>query len=266
MIGLVHLVWAPLGTAPLRRFLASYRAHSPGADHELGVVLNGASSAAAPEGSREALEAEIAETDHRLIVLEEPVLDLAAYGEAARRLEHSRLCFVNSYTVVQADGWLGALSRALDEPDVGLVGASGSWESQAEWVRGSVLHWPQQLLTLRSARRDFPRFPNPHIRTTGFMIERAPLLEMRLDRVRDKRSAYLLESGRISITRRVQQRGQRAVVVGRDRCIYDIADWPASRTFRSDGQGNLLVADNRTEDFEAATPALRRRLARDAWG
>jgi hypothetical protein len=229
-------------------------------------VVNGASSAAAPEGSREALEAEIAETDHRLIILEEPVLDLAAYGEAARRLEHSRLCFVNSYSVVQADGWLGALSRALDEPDVGLVGASGSWESQAEWVRGSVLQWPQQLLTLPGARRDFPRFPNPHIRTTGFMIERASLLEMGLERVRDKRSAYLLESGPTSITRRVQDRGLRSVVVGRDGGIYDIAEWPASRTFRSDDQENLLIADNRTEDFDAASPRRRRRLARDAWG
>jgi hypothetical protein len=266
MIGVVHLVWAPLGPEPLRRFLVSYHAHSAGGDHELAIVLNGAGPVDGSEIVRETLMAELAQTEHRLIVLEQPVLDLAAYGEAGRRLEHSRLCFLNSYTAIRADGWLGQLSRALDRPGVGLVGASASWESQAEWRRGGVLHWPHQLLTLRGARRDFPRFPNPHVRTSVFMVERALLLEMGLEQVRDKRSAYLLESGRTSITRRVQECGLRPVVVGRDGRVYEIEEWPASRTFRSGDQDNLLIADNRTEDYLAASPRLSRRLARDSWG
>jgi hypothetical protein len=266
VIALVHLVWAPLGPRPLREFLSSYHAHPAGAEHELAVVLNGATADRAGRSSREALLAELAGTTHRLIELEQPVLDLAAYGQAARRLEHERVCFVNSYSVVLADGWLGELSRALEEPGVGLAGASASWESQAEWLRGRVMHWPLQLATLRRARGDYPRFPNPHVRTTGFATERESLLEMGLDSVRNKRSAYLLESGRESITRRVQDRGLRAVVVGRDGRAYDVEEWPASRTFRSGEQENLLVADNQTGAYLTASPRLRRRLRRDSWG
>ncbi len=201
MIGLVHLVWAPLGPEPVREFVRSYHAHPSGAEHALTIVLNGTGrpgsggegSGVAADRARAALLAELKGTDHRVISLERPVLDLAAYGEAARRLEHERVCFLNSYSVILADDWLGLLAAALEDESVGLVGASASWESQAEWVRGRVRHWPRQLVGLPRARRDYPRFPNPHIRTNAFMLDRRSLVEMGLERAAEKRATYLLE-------------------------------------------------------------------------
>jgi hypothetical protein len=274
-LGVVHLVWAPLGPAPLRSFLRSYHAHSPGIAHELVIVLNGAPpdaglNRAGGSGTaaltRDGLATELADTKHRLIALERPVLDLAAYGQAARALNHPRLCFLNSYSVILADKWLATLTQALDDPGTGLVGATASWESQSQWIRGRARYWPYQLIRLRGARRDYPRFPNPHVRTTAFMIERAILLAMNLDAARYKRDTYLLESGRRSITRQVLERALRAVVAGRDGRAYGVKDWAASRTYRSGEQDNLLVADRRTADWQTASPRLRRRLSRDAWG
>jgi hypothetical protein len=267
MIGLVYLLWAPLGLGPLREFLDSYHAHRAGAEHELVIVLNGVG----PEGPadracREALLAELDGTEHRLLELERPVVDLVAYGLTAQRLEHERLCFLNSYSVIFAADWLGNLARALEDSTVGLVGASGSWESQAEWVRGKVRHWPYQLAGLRNTRRDYPRFPNPHIRTTAFMLKRSLLLELGLELAHDKHATYLLESGHQSITARVAALGLRSVVVGRDDCVYDVDAWPTSHTYRSGGQDNLLVGDRRTADWLQAPNRLRKRLSRDAWG
>jgi hypothetical protein len=267
MIAVVHLVWAPLGPEPLRELISSYHAHESGAEHELVIVLNGVADTvrtSAPE--REALLAELAGTEHTLISLERDVLDLEAYGEAARALAHGRVCFLNSYSTILADRWLAHLADALAQPDVGLVGASGSWESQAEWRRGRVRHWPQQLLALPGMRRDYPRFPNPHIRTSAFMLERPRFLELGVTRLPDKRSTYLLESGHRSITRIVEQQGLRAVVVGRDGLSYDLQAWPDSHTFRSGEQENLLIADNQTRDYQAASSSCRRRLSRGTWG
>lgn len=260
MIGLVYLVWTPLGPAPLREFLRSYRERTAGVEHELVIVVNG------PSDSHPAALRELRDVEHRLIELERPVLDLPAYGLAARQLHHDRLCLLNSYSLVLADGWLGLLDRALTEPGVGLAGASGSWESQAEWVRGRRRYWLYQLAMLPRARRDYPRYPNPHLRTTAFIAERQALLGLGLEGARDKRATYLLESGQHSITRQIQKRGQRVVVVGRDGSAYDVADWPRSATYRAGGQRNLLVADRRTRDWEQASPWLKRRLTRDAWG
>jgi hypothetical protein len=274
MIGLVYLAWAPLGTAPLREFLRSYHTHPAGAEHQLIVVLNGAErdeqsnagSGSGGDASRTALLAELVDVEHRLIELERPVLDLPAYGLAARQLEHERVCFLNSYSTILADGWLGQLSHALDDAKVGLAGVTGSWESQAEWIRGKPVYWLYQFAMLPRARRDYPRFPNPHLRTTAFMLDRQLLLEAGFERAADKRDTYLLESGPRSFTRQVLARGVRPVVVGRDGRAYDIEEWPASATYRAGGQRNLLVADNRTRDWERASLRLRRRLSRDAWG
>jgi hypothetical protein len=264
----VHLVWAPLGPEPVRAFLRSYQSHTAGVEHELAIVLNGA--ARSRDGrvplTRDRLLVELTGVRHRLIELDRPVPDLAAYGLAARTLPHSHLCFLNSYSVVLADDWLVKLVRALDDPDTGLAGATASWESQARWVRGRARYWPYQLATVRGARRDYPPYPNPHIRTTAFVLARQIVLALHLDDAQDKRATYLLESGRRNITRQVLDRGLRAVVVGRDGHPYGVKDWAAARTYRSGGQENLLVADRRTSDWHTASPRVRRRLSRDAWG
>ncbi|MFI5037022.1 MAG: hypothetical protein ACHP93_00915 [Solirubrobacterales bacterium] len=100
-------------------------------DHELIVLLNGVTA-----DQRPALLAELDGVEHRLLTLDQPVLDLAAYVQAAARLEHERLCFLNSYSAILAPGWLAKLVRALDQPTAGLVAATGSWAS----VRSATLN------------------------------------------------------------------------------------------------------------------------------
>lgn len=134
MIAVVHLVWGPLGPRPLREFLTSYRRHPAGAEHELVVLFNNVAS-----GQRPALMAELDGLEHRVLELDAPVQDLAAYAQAAKRLEHERMCFLNSYSEILIDDWLGMLTRALDQPDVGLVGATGSWASLHSAVLNAFL-------------------------------------------------------------------------------------------------------------------------------
>jgi hypothetical protein len=98
------------------------------------------------------------------------------------------------------------------------------------------------------------------------MLERSTALELGLDSVRDKRDAYLLESGRDGIAARLAARGLHAVVVGRNGRAYEPARWAESATFRSGAQRNLLIADNRTREWCDAPARLKARLARDAWG
>ena len=258
MIGVVHLVWGPLGPAPLRDFVASYRANPAGEEHELIVLLNGVED--------RSLLAELDGVEHRVLELDRPLLDLAAYDEAARRLTHDRLCFLNSYSVIRGADWLAYLARAHAQPGVGMAGATGSWESQAEWRRGAPRYWLYQLAGLREARRDYPRFPNPHLRTTGFVIDRELLLALAFDRAVDKRAAYLLESGKDGIARELERRGLRMVVVGRDGRSFEVEEWAGSGTFRTGDQENLLIADNQTGAYQGAWHRLRRRLTRASWG
>jgi hypothetical protein len=250
-ICLVHLAWAGAGPSTLQRFLDSYHAHPAGTSHRLVIAWN---------GYRDQLGAaqQIAEgTAHDDFVVQESKLDLAVYREVAEWATEPAVCFVNSYSRVLADGWLASMARHLAEDDVGLAGATGSWESPL-----STANLPRRLL--RAGR--YPAFPNPHIRTNAFMLERRRLLDLRWPETTRKSQAYELESGNAGITRQIEGLGLRAVVVGRDGHAYDRDGWRESRTFRAGEQDNLLVADNQTRHYYEAQGRVRRKLARMAWG
>jgi len=269
-IRLIHLVWAPLGPSRLRAFLSACREHPPGHDHALSVVLNGfADRAAAAEHLRllEGLDADLVWTP-------EPLQDLAAYGLAARQASEPFVCVMNSYARPLRSGWLALLADAIAGRPLAAAGATGSWESHATELRlrehlanattlrgrlGAPLDWV-------AYRRRFPPFPNPHLRTNGLLYPRELFAEVLARPARTKPEAFALESGRRGLSRRIVDQGGDLLVVTRDGTAVESPDWPASRTFRAVEQEELLIADNRTEDWDTAGPDERRRLAARAWG
>ena len=108
-IGLVHVVYAPYGTAPLRWFLESYRKYPAGIDHELILVFKAFVSRTLPEEYHTMLD----EVPHRALFVADGGFDLGSYFFAAKTCEHEFLCFLNSRSVILADGWLAKLHAVL---------------------------------------------------------------------------------------------------------------------------------------------------------
>jgi hypothetical protein len=177
----------------------------------------------------------------------------------------------------QAAGWLQMLHEHVAEPRVGAVGATGSWESfYTNYLRRlervnrdrSRVEWAKMVvrqMRLRRYRKFFQPMPNPHLRSTGFMIERSLWLSLHSSRFETKWDTYLFESGRDGMTAQLLRRGLRVLVIGRDGVGYAPEEWPISATFRADDQRNLLIGDNRTREFEGASPDDRELLNRLAW-
>lgn len=294
----VHLVWAPLGPGPLAAFIDSYRRLAAGAEHRLVIVLNGFSWRQDTGPWLELLDG----VEHEQLSLGRPLLDLAAYTAAAERVPAGRYCFLNSYSVLRVSGWLSMLIGALDEPGAGVAGASGSWGSVSSYNRFQLgLGGPYAgifpdrratISTLNAAgarnasppgadeRRDrlaYPRallenargfqpFPAPHLRTNAFIVRSEVLARVVVGPLERKIEVYRLESGRRSITAQITDMGLSALVVGSDGRTYTPGQWPASRTLWQGEQENLLISDNRTEDYELGSTEVRTALSRYAWG
>lgn len=287
--------------------MVSYGEHPAGLEHDLVFLLNGVAGAERPR-----FEAEFADVKHKLLVLDDPVQDLAAYAQAIARLSHDRLCFLNSHSAILADDWLAKLDQALDGPRTGLVGATGSWASNRSAVLNALLLpnayrgvIPKRRLAREavlgielersgehsadpaSARRSITRsvlatlrtlppmpeqlvrfegFPAQHLRTNAFMADRATFARLRFPRIRRKMDAYLLESGRGSLTRQVQGLGLRTLVVARDGSAFEPDAWPSSRTLWQGDQEGLMIADNQTRMYENGDIGRRRLLSAFAWG
>jgi hypothetical protein len=243
----VYLAWTPYGIERAESFLDSYRAHEAGTAHRLLLLLAG------PGEDRSPWHDLFAAIPHETLELGAGI-DLGHYRTAVDRVPAERYCFLNTVTTVLVDDWLGRLERALLAPGVGMVGATGSYESP-----NAVRPGP-----LRRLRPGFESFPNPHLRTNGFAMERELILELDWDADLTREQAVMLEGSRRSLTRQVQARGLETLVVGRDG-TFPPERWRESATFRSGGQANLLLADNRTRHYQDAGPLVRRGLAWLAW-
>ena len=290
----VHLVWGPAGLAPFETFLASYVRHGAGAEHDLVLLYNGFDSEAAREGHR----ARAADLAAREIVLDKPCLDLAAYATAALALDHERVCFVNSYSEIAVPGWLGLLEAALADPTAGAAGATGSWASHLSYnlfqlgvpsrygrsfpgqraardamheITGTPLpstpaYWLYTLAQVARHGRATGRFPAAHLRTNAFLIDRARFLAMDTAAAQTKWDTYLHESGPRSITARLRVAATPPVVVDARGAARRPGDWHRGDVFFQADQEDLLVLDNQTRSYTAATPAQREVLSAFAWG
>lgn len=244
----VYLAWTPYGLECAERFLASYRRYDPGTPHRLLLLLAG------PEDDRAPWRKLFSSVPHETVEAGEGV-DLGHYRTAVDRVVAERYCFLNTVTAPLAANWLGRLEQALLVPGVGMVGATGSYETP-----NAVRPGP-----LRRLRPGFERFPNPHLRTNGFAMERELLLSLDWPSTLTRSKAVLLEGGSRSLTRQVQAHGLATLVVGRDGVAYPPERWRESATFRSGRQSNLLLSDNRTRHYQEAGPLVRRGLAWLAW-
>jgi hypothetical protein len=266
----VYLARQKSGLAAFHSFLESYRRHPAGLPHSLVIVWKGfRSDAELTSWLREA-----SDLNPRSINIRDFGFDLRAYGVAAQRSDSRYLFLLNSFSQILADDWLAKVRCAFERPDIGLAGATGSWESmysnallsRAESCRDRTVSRLLGPIRLTLRRICFQPFPNPHIRTNAFMMRRDLMREVWPGLILAKRCAYLFENGRDSLTRRVGCRGLKSVVVGKDGVVFESDAWPNSGTFRQPGQQNLLVGDNQTRLYEEADGATQRMLAVCSWG
>ncbi len=280
-IGVVHLVRNGNGIAPVERFLASYREHPAGIEHDLVIVFKGFRRQRLPA----AYEAFLANQSHRRLFVPDAGYDISAYISAARALPHRYLCFLNSFSVILASGWLATLHSQASQDGIGIAGATGSYQSKysalffSQYLHPNhppykkfLLKWfpflraTRNLLLRPVYRRFFEPFPNYHIRTNGFMLRRDMMLAIQSPRIRTKFSSYLFESGHSGLTKQILAMGGSPVVVGSDGKGYRAEDWHLSNTFWQSDQENLLIGDNQTEQYRAGSLETRRYYSAHAWG
>lgn len=127
---LVHLVRERNGLRWFRAFAESLRAHPPGIECELVLAMKGFASRAqaAP------YLAEVADLAPEVLFFPDRGFEWGVYLPLVARLRRDRYCFVNSHARPLVDDWLAKLDAALARPDVGQVGATGSWASVHSWV------------------------------------------------------------------------------------------------------------------------------------
>ncbi|MGY5810826.1 glycosyltransferase family A protein [Rhizobium sp. LEGMi198b] len=319
-IAVIYLARLAEGFAAFEAFADSYRKHAAGEPHDLVILCKGFTK----PGEFAGISAVFTGLPHQIITIPDDIgLDIHAYREACLRLKHEFVCCLNTFAHIEADDWLEKLWRNFSQPGVGMVGATGSFESlytsyktinfvtwaatspakfdrrlaeDYRWLLQSV--YPPNVAALESPKirarrligdhlnnrstveelipqfenvwaetlslsngnsvfRDFPHFPNPHIRSNAFLVRRDDLLAIALED-KGKMSACRFESGKDGLSMHMLKRGLQLIVVGADGIGYPMDQWASSNGFRSGDQSNLLVSDNQTKVYASYSDQVKK--------
>jgi hypothetical protein len=266
----VYLARAGNDLSAFERFLRSYLNFPSGIPHEFLVVLKGF------KNEQEVLKYQtlVQSLGPKFFRISDFGFDLRAYSLVARSFDNPYFCFFNSFSEILGDNWLAKMLNALQRPNIGAVGATGSHESmftnvlvqRTAWVTPTLSQRLWTPFRLALCRACFDPFPNYHLRTNAFIIRRELMLKIWPRMRLTKRGAYLFENGKDSLTKRILRLRQKVQVIGKNGKVYEPPEWPHSCTFRSGDQENLLVGDNQTRDYAKADAQRRKYLRQVAWG
>ncbi len=271
-ICVVHLVRAKNGIEPLRRFLESYTRNHGGIEHDLLLVFKGFRNKELPSAYQQLLEA----YPHEAMFVKDRGYDILPYYTAAKRFNYDYFCFLNSFSVILDEQWLRKMYNHITRPGVGLVGATGSYQStytdllnspkiQSPLLRRRIVGTILLPLLILKCRRDFYSYPNYHIRTNAFMIAGDLMRSIKVGAIRRKWDCYTFESGKKGLTHQILRKNLRALVVGKNGRAYEKEEWVNSFSFWQGDQGNLLVADNQTNAYTTGDLQTKWKYARYAW-
>lgn len=240
-IAVVHLIRKLNGIAPFKAFLSSYLRHTETLPHDLVLIFK---------------DFNVGEDQPYLDILENTSfvrydyegdggLDLAPYIGVSRELDYEYFCFLNSFSKIESDNWLTYLHAGFQTiEDAGVIGATGSWESSSETD---------------------PPFPNPHIRTNGFMISADLIRKMDFIPIKTKEDARVVESGENSLTQQTVLNGKKAYLVDTNGEYWPEEKWAEAGVFRSGEQSGLIISDNRTRAYMDGDAWMREYLHAMAW-
>jgi len=276
-IAVVYLSYIPYGITPFNDFVQSYIKHPAGTSHTLYLLFKGMEKADDLHPFTEL--ADRLGISYKIIQFSEPGLDIEAYRFACTQLNDPYLFFLNTQSVILHPGWLLKIAAHITER-IGIIGTTASFQSHYSsvfqnyswaWKRDESMYvrFRRYKLLIKATliwRWIFPAFPNPHIRTNAFLIDRQLFLKLRFPIVKDKFAAYQVESGYRSITRQIIANNRDVLLVDKKGSVYQIAEWNEPNVFWKGRQEDLFVSDKQTRLYENSSDAERKKMKFAAWG
>lgn len=266
----VHLVRALNGLTPFMNFIRSYTQYRPGQKHDLLIIFKGFGANHGLSEYKKILNG----IEYKTMFVQDWGYDIRPYFTATKRFDYQYFCFLNSFSTILDHDWLYKMNSLISAGKVGLVGATGSYESvysnllmmEKTFKTKPLYHKTQGYLRRQIYRLYFDPFPNYHIRTNAFIISRPLMLKIRCGNMLRKLDALRFESGKNSLTRQIMNMGFRVLMVGKNGNGYEKEEWFNNNIFFQNKQGNLLVADNKTRVYSEGTKEQKKILSKMAWG
>jgi hypothetical protein len=192
--------------------------------------------------------------------------DFGTYKRVAQKYSTNLLFFLNSHSYPLHKNWLKLVMNHYSKNTI--IGTSATYESQLTSLKlkrfYKIFSYLKKLFIFKNR---FPSFPNPHIRTSGFLISASDyILFTNNKNFYDKKSTWYAESGFNSLTNFFKKKNYNIYVVNSDGKKFDENNWKFSETYNFLNQSKSLISDKHSRKFLDLTFQERLISSRVNWG
>lgn len=193
--------------------------------------------------------------------------DWGSYLRISNSYSDRIIFFMNCHSYPIVDNWLKKF--VLNYNDNFILGPSGSYESiTSSWFKGNFSNnFLYSIIYGFLNLKNFPLYPNPHLRSNCFMISAKNYKNLILNQKfkYKKIGTWLNESGRNGMTKQAKKLKMQVFVVNSDGKKFEVSNWIFSKTYAMDNQDKLIISDKFSRVYEKGSNIEKKKITKNIW-
>ena len=190
--------------------------------------------------------------------------DLGSYFRIAKEYKKAIFLFLSGHCYPIKNDWLKLFKKHYRANTI--IASTGSYESMHSLPFNIRNNFLKNIYFKLILLINFYKFPNPHFRTSCFMISANNLLKYQFNSIRKKLDTNIIESGKKSLTNFFKKKNIKIYIVNSDGKLFLEKEWKHSETYAFKNQTKLIISDNRTRKYYKLTNIEKKNKEIIVWG
>ena len=245
-----------------KNFINSYKDNPPGYPHKFLICFK------LLDDSKLNLCRSIASNityDEFIDPVQENDFEFKTMERAIQKYNDYIVLFLISHCCFEKKNWLKIISEAFN--DNSFMGFSGSNESIFSSLRfkkfWKIYSYLKQYFNLK---KNFQKFPNPHIRGPSFVLKQSDFLEyVQNKKYLDKMDAVKTECGKYSMTNFFIRKGYSVFIINSSGKKYDLNNMEESMTYCNAPVADVLISDRHHRKYQLLSDEERIKTKKKVW-
>ena len=176
--------------------------------------------------------------------------DFGSYKRVSKLFYNKEILFMNSHSYPTCNNWLKKLFHFKKKDTV--IAPTASYESLVDSIKlkNKFHKIIRYLIRKYKFKKNFDEFPNPHIRTSSFLINSKLFFNfIKFKQLRNKEDTLKIESGKNSLTNYLKKKGIATYVVNSDGKKFEEKDWKLSETYCHLNKNKSIISDKHSRKY-----------------
>lgn len=192
--------------------------------------------------------------------------DFGSYKRISKKYPNHSILFLNSHSYPLDDNWLKKLLLHFKKKTI--IATSASYESLLTSLKIKRFYKIFSYLNkFTHYKKKFKPFPNPHIRTSSFLIKGSDFISFVKDKkFLNKEDTWYAESGFDSLTNFFKKKKYKIYVINSDGQKFKEKFWKNSETYNYLKQSKSIISDKHSRKYSKLSSSYKEISRNIVWG